>query len=177
MSSTAFKVLTDESASALFVIEHASRKKGGPPRHLHHNENDWFYVIEGNTLRRSAPSASSSNPVIPSSACVKCRAWAYVPAKMGGSHSVVRTVDTEPGSAERWAKDIWDSKHDACIQDVGRVAFFTLPKLGGTMPTTPDSSRFADLLRQWPSAANRRAAHPLEPLRRLRRPPALFENG
>lgn len=46
-SSTAFKVLTDDSASALFVIEHASRKKGGPPRHLHHNENEWFYVIEG----------------------------------------------------------------------------------------------------------------------------------
>jgi mannose-6-phosphate isomerase-like protein (cupin superfamily) len=47
VSSTAFKVLTDESASALFVIEHASQKKGGPPRHLHHNENEWFYVIEG----------------------------------------------------------------------------------------------------------------------------------
>ena len=47
VSSTAFKVLTDDSASALFVIEHASRKKGGPPRHLHHNENEWFYVLEG----------------------------------------------------------------------------------------------------------------------------------
>ena len=47
VSSTAFKVLTDDSASALFVIEHASRKKGGPPRHLHHNENEWFYVIQG----------------------------------------------------------------------------------------------------------------------------------
>ena len=46
VSSTAFKVLTDDSASALFVIEHASRKKGGPPRHLHHNENELFYVID-----------------------------------------------------------------------------------------------------------------------------------
>ena len=47
VSSTAFKVSTDDSASALFVIEHSSRKKGGPPRHLHHNENEWFYVLEG----------------------------------------------------------------------------------------------------------------------------------
>ncbi len=47
VSSTAFKVLTDESAGTLFVIEHTSRKKGGPPRHLHHNENEWFYVMEG----------------------------------------------------------------------------------------------------------------------------------
>lgn len=28
-------------------MEHTSRKKGGPPRHLHHNEDEWFYVIEG----------------------------------------------------------------------------------------------------------------------------------
>jgi len=47
VSSTAFKVLTGDSAGALFVMEHASRKKGGPPRHLHHNENEWFYVMEG----------------------------------------------------------------------------------------------------------------------------------
>ena len=47
VSSTAFKVLTEDSAGALFVIEHASRKKGGPPRHLHHTENEWFYVLEG----------------------------------------------------------------------------------------------------------------------------------
>ena len=47
VSSTAFKVLTDDSGGGLFVIEHASRKKGGPPRHLHHNENEWFYVLEG----------------------------------------------------------------------------------------------------------------------------------
>ena len=47
VSSTAFKVLTDDSAGALFVIEHASSKKGGPPRHLHHTENEWFYVMQG----------------------------------------------------------------------------------------------------------------------------------
>ena len=47
VSSTAFKVLTDDSGGGLFVIEHPSRKKGGPPRHLHHNENEWFYVLEG----------------------------------------------------------------------------------------------------------------------------------
>jgi len=49
ISSTAFKVLTADSAGALFLFEHTNSagKKGGPPRHLHHNENEWFYVIEG----------------------------------------------------------------------------------------------------------------------------------
>ena len=28
-------------------MEQTSSKKGGPPRHLHHNEDEWFYVIEG----------------------------------------------------------------------------------------------------------------------------------
>jgi len=49
VSTTAFKVLTADSAGALFLFEHrnAGGKKGGPPRHLHHNEDEWFYVIEG----------------------------------------------------------------------------------------------------------------------------------
>jgi len=47
VSTTAFKVLTQDTRSCLFVMEHTSSKKGGPPRHLHHNEDEWFYVIEG----------------------------------------------------------------------------------------------------------------------------------
>jgi mannose-6-phosphate isomerase-like protein (cupin superfamily) len=47
VSSTDFKVATQDSSGDLFIMEHKSRKKGGPPRHLHHNEDEWFYAIEG----------------------------------------------------------------------------------------------------------------------------------
>jgi len=47
LSTTVFKVLTKDSEGALFVMEHQSHEKGGPPRHLHHNEDEWFYAIEG----------------------------------------------------------------------------------------------------------------------------------
>jgi quercetin dioxygenase-like cupin family protein len=47
LSTTVFKVLTKDSGGALFVMEHQSHEKGGPPRHLHHNEDEWFYVVEG----------------------------------------------------------------------------------------------------------------------------------
>jgi quercetin dioxygenase-like cupin family protein len=47
VSSTDFKVLTQDTGGGLFIMEHTNRKKGGPPRHLHHNEDEWFYVIEG----------------------------------------------------------------------------------------------------------------------------------
>ena len=50
VSTTAFKVLTKDSRGGVFVMEHTSPKKGGPPRHLHHNEDEWFYVIEGDYI-------------------------------------------------------------------------------------------------------------------------------
>lgn len=47
VSSTSFKVLTKDSGGDLFIMEHTNQKKGGPPRHLHHNEDEWFHVVEG----------------------------------------------------------------------------------------------------------------------------------
>lgn len=47
VNSTDFKVSTQDTGGALFIMEHTNRKKGGPPRHLHHNEDEWFYAIEG----------------------------------------------------------------------------------------------------------------------------------
>jgi uncharacterized cupin superfamily protein len=43
-------VLTRDSSGDLFIFEHTNHKKGGPPRHLHHNEDEWFYVIAGEYL-------------------------------------------------------------------------------------------------------------------------------
>jgi hypothetical protein len=45
--STYFKVATQDTNGGLFIMEHTNRKKGGPHRHLHHKENEWFYAIEG----------------------------------------------------------------------------------------------------------------------------------
>ncbi len=47
ISSTDFKVATKDANGGLFIMEHTNRKKGGPPRHLHHNEDEWFYAIGG----------------------------------------------------------------------------------------------------------------------------------
>ena len=47
VSLTDFKLGTGDTRGGLFVIEHTNRKQGGPPRHVHHNEDEWFYVIEG----------------------------------------------------------------------------------------------------------------------------------
>ena len=46
-SSAAFKVLTQESHGAVFIMENVLTRKGGPPRHLHHQQDEWFYVMQG----------------------------------------------------------------------------------------------------------------------------------
>lgn len=46
-SSIAFKVTTCETGGGLFVIEHTHLGPGGPPLHLHWNQEEYFYVMEG----------------------------------------------------------------------------------------------------------------------------------
>lgn len=48
--SSCFKVVTADTGGGLFVMEHRNLKKGGPPLHLHHGEDEWFYVLEGEYL-------------------------------------------------------------------------------------------------------------------------------
>lgn len=34
--------------SGIFVVENSFHAPGGPARHLHHDQEEWFYVLEGN---------------------------------------------------------------------------------------------------------------------------------
>lgn len=42
-----FKVTTADSNGALLVVEITHHAKGGPPRHLHRDQDEWFLVTEG----------------------------------------------------------------------------------------------------------------------------------
>ena len=47
-SSLTFKVAGQQSNGGLFLMEHVGiAKGGGPPRHIHHEQDEWFYVVEG----------------------------------------------------------------------------------------------------------------------------------
>ena len=50
ITSIAFKVLSRDTNGELFIIEHSTRQKGGPPRHIHPHQDEWFYVMEGEFL-------------------------------------------------------------------------------------------------------------------------------
>ncbi len=47
---TTFKVGTGDTQGALFVMEQHSLKPGGPPLHLHHEQDEFWYVVSGEYL-------------------------------------------------------------------------------------------------------------------------------
>jgi mannose-6-phosphate isomerase-like protein (cupin superfamily) len=55
VSATTYKVLTAETAGAMFVMEQANAKKGGPTRHLHYSQDELFYVMEGEYVVEIGP--------------------------------------------------------------------------------------------------------------------------
>lgn len=50
VSATTYKVVTRETGGALFVIEQANQRRGGPPLHVHHGEDELFYVLAGDYI-------------------------------------------------------------------------------------------------------------------------------
>jgi mannose-6-phosphate isomerase-like protein (cupin superfamily) len=49
ISSLEFKVVPHYS-SGLFILENIFHARGGPPRHLHYEQDEWFYALEGEFL-------------------------------------------------------------------------------------------------------------------------------
>lgn len=46
ISTIAFKMILPEPGSS-FILENIFQAKGGPARHLHYEQEEWFYVLEG----------------------------------------------------------------------------------------------------------------------------------
>lgn len=56
-----FKVVPQDS-SGLLVIENTFREKGGPARHLHYDQDEWFYAVEGEFVIEVGPDRFSLKP-------------------------------------------------------------------------------------------------------------------
>ncbi len=46
ISAIDFKVIPQDSGG-LFILENTFHAKGGPARHLHYDQDEWFYAVEG----------------------------------------------------------------------------------------------------------------------------------
>jgi len=41
------KVSTKDTAGRVYIFEHTNMGKGGPPRHFHYEQDEWFYAVKG----------------------------------------------------------------------------------------------------------------------------------
>jgi mannose-6-phosphate isomerase-like protein (cupin superfamily) len=45
-----FKMAAADAGDGLFVVENVLPGKGGPPRHVHNDQDEWFYAVEGDYI-------------------------------------------------------------------------------------------------------------------------------
>ena len=50
ISTLAFKVTSAQTGGRLFVCEHTHLLRGGPPLHVHHEQEEWFLVEDGEAV-------------------------------------------------------------------------------------------------------------------------------
>ena len=54
ISNIAFKVAGSD-CNDLFILENTFHAPGGPPRHLHYEQDEWFYVVDGEFVFEVGP--------------------------------------------------------------------------------------------------------------------------
>lgn len=61
VSSIQFKVLPQDS-NGILILENTFHDKGGPARHLHYEQDEWFYAVEGEFIIEVGQEQMRLNP-------------------------------------------------------------------------------------------------------------------
>ena len=103
ISSVAFKVTSQESKD-LFVVEITLVQKGGPARHVHLFQDEWFYVVEGEFLLEVGEERFHLKPGDSAFGPKKVpHIWAFVAGTRGKMLFVVSPI----GKLEAFFVDAW----------------------------------------------------------------------
>jgi quercetin dioxygenase-like cupin family protein len=98
----AVKVSSKDTGGSLFVFEHEDMCKGGPPRHIHQEQDEWFYVLAGRYVMEIADKRYELKPGDSLLAPRKIpHAWACVSDEPG----TLITAVTPAGSFEDFILD------------------------------------------------------------------------
>jgi mannose-6-phosphate isomerase-like protein (cupin superfamily) len=102
-----FKV-TGAGNDGLFVLENIFHAKGGPARHLHLAQDEWFYVLEGEFLFEIG---EESFRLKPGDSVLGPRAVPHVWAHAGDGRGRILVAFTPAGSMEAFFREV--TKADA----------------------------------------------------------------
>jgi quercetin dioxygenase-like cupin family protein len=103
ISTIDFKVSAEDSGGAALVIENTNRAKGGPARHLHVDQDELFYVLEGDYLIEVGQERFNLKPGDSILAPRKVpHVWAYV----GNTLGRLLITFTPPGKMEAFFREV-----------------------------------------------------------------------
>jgi len=102
ISEIAFKVVAQD-ASGLFILENTFHAKGGPARHLHYEQDEWFYAAEGEFLLEVGEERFR---LLPGDSVLAPRrvphAWAFV----GDGRGRMLVAFAPPGAMEAFFREV-----------------------------------------------------------------------
>jgi mannose-6-phosphate isomerase-like protein (cupin superfamily) len=97
-----FKV-SMQDGNGLFILENTFREKGGPPRHMHHDQDEWFYALEGEFIIEVGPERIRLRPGDSLLAPRKVpHVWAYV----DGTRGRILIAFTPAGAMEAFFREV-----------------------------------------------------------------------
>lgn len=97
-----FKVATGD-AHGLFVLENTFHEKGGPPRHLHYEQDEWFYTVEGEFVVEVGTERISLKP---GDSLLAPRMVPHVWAFVGGPRGRILIAFSPAGAMEAFFRDV-----------------------------------------------------------------------
>ena len=102
-SSIAFKVSTQDNSSSLFILENTFRAKGGPARHLHYEQEEWFYAVEGEFIGEVGKDRFKLRP---GDSLLAPRQVPHVWAHVGDAHGRILVAFTPAGKMEAFFREV-----------------------------------------------------------------------
>jgi quercetin dioxygenase-like cupin family protein len=129
ISSITFKVTTQDSGG-LLILENTFHAKGGPPRHLHYEQEEWFYALEGEFLFEVGDERFS---LAPGDSLLVPRQVPHVWAYIGESRGRILVAFAPAGKMEAFFREV--TKADAMpAQDPELLRAYGMELLGPPLP-------------------------------------------
>ncbi len=102
VSAVNLKVAAQDS-SALFILENTFHQKGGPARHLHYDQEEWFYALEGEFIVEIGQERFSLKP---GDSLLAPRRVPHVWAYVGDSRGRMLIVFSPAGKMEAFFREV-----------------------------------------------------------------------
>ena len=97
-----FKVIPADSSGTL-IIENTFHAKGGPARHLHYDQDEWFYALEGEFAFEIGPSQFRLQP---GESLLGPRQVPHVWAHVGAGHGRILVAFLPAGNMEAFFREV-----------------------------------------------------------------------